>query len=253
MNPSTNNHPLVGLEGANIVDLSHPFSSETIVWPTDEKCFKLEKEFYGMTPHGYFYSANHYSSPEHAGTHVDAPIHFSENGKTIDQIPLSQFMGPLVVIDVTMKVIEDQDYMVGVEDFKEYEKTHGKIPSGAIILLLTGFGKLWPDAKKYLGTDLRGEEALTKLRFPGLNPEGAIWLVNNTTIKGIGIDTASIDNGKSKLFESHQILCTNNILIFENVANLHLVPVTGAYVIALPMKIEGGTGAPVRFMVSWNK
>jgi len=243
----------VGIEGVNIVDLTHSFSSETIVWPTDERTFSLEKEFHGVTPKGYFYSANHYSSPEHAGTHVDAPIHFSENGKSIDQIPLDQFMGPLVVIDVTSKVVSHLDYQVVAEDFENYETAHGKIPAGAIILLLTGYGKLWPNPKKYLGTEERGESALAKLRFPGLHPDGATWLVNNSSIKGIGIDTASIDNGQSQLFESHQILCGNNILIFENVANIHSVPVKGGYVIALPMKIQGGTGAPVRFMVTWNK
>jgi len=239
-------------EGREIVDMSYSYSSNTIHWPT-EKSFLLEKGFHGFTSHGYYYSSNSFTTAEHAGTHVDAPIHFHENGKTIDEIELQELMGPLVVIDVTEKSQIDRDYRVNSEDFLNFEEKYGKIPDASIILLETGFGKFWPDAEKYLGTNKVGEEALPDLHFPGLHQEGAQWLVDNRNIKSIGIDTSSIDYGQSSLFESHVILCGNNIKIFENVANVDKVPVVNAYIVALPMKIEGGTGSPCRIMAYWDR
>src|SRR4029453_10409340 len=120
--------------------------------------------------------------------------------------------------------------------------------SGSIILLKTGYGKLYPDRKKYLGTDERGAEAVAKLHFPGLDPAAAKWLAQNRSIKAIGLDTASIDRGQSTLFESHRTLFENNIPAFENVANLEQLPVKGFSVIALPMKIKGGSGGPLRIV-----
>ncbi len=231
----------------HLVDLSHSYSSETIYWPTEEG-FKLEKEFDGMTEKGYYYSANKFFSPEHGGTHMDAPIHFAKNGKTVDQIPLDQLIGQAIVIDVFKETLKNPDYQVSIQDFANWESSYGKIPEGAIVLLHTGYGKYWPDRLKYLGTDKTGKEALTDLHFPGLHPDAAKWLVENRKINAIGLDTQSIDYGKSEFFETHRILCTKNIPFFENVANLDQLPLIGAYVIALPMKIEGGSGAPLRII-----
>ena len=231
----------------HLVDLTHDYSSETIYWPTEEG-FKLDTGFEGITEKGYYYSAKKFSAPEHGGTHIDAPIHFSENGKTIDQIPLEQLFGKAVVIDISKDTLKNCDYQVSIQDFTNWESAQGPIPDGAIILLHTGFGKFWPDRLKYLGTDKKGTPALVDLHFPGLDPAAAKWLVENRKINAIGIDTQSIDYGKSEFFETHQILCKKNIPFFENVANLDKLSSTGNFVIALPMKIKNGSGAPLRLV-----
>jgi kynurenine formamidase len=231
------------------IDLTHAFSSETLYWPTAEG-FTLETEFHGQTPKGYFYAANRYRASEHGGTHIDAPIHFAEGHKTVDQLSLDQLTGAAVVVDVSAGAQKDADYQITVADLKAWEERHLQIPTGAIVLFHTGFARHWPAAKKYLGTDEKGPEAVAKLHFPGLHPDAARWLASVRPIKAVGLDTASIDYGQSTLFESHRILFEKNIPAFENVAALDQLPATGAYVIALPMKIKGGSGGPLR-IVAW--
>ena len=179
---------------------------------------------------------------------MDAPVHFAQGRRPVNEIPLEQLMGPAVVVDVSEKALKDRDYRVSVPDLQDWEARHGPIPEGAIVLLRTGYGQFWPDREKYMGTAERGAQAVQKLHFPGLSPEAARWLVNNRTIDAIGLDTPSIDYGQSTNFESHQILNGQNIPILENVANLDRLPPTGAWVIALPMKIRGGSGGPVRIV-----
>ena len=234
----------------HIVDLTYGFDANTVYWPTAET-FKLETDFEGVTDKGYFYSAYRYSAAEHGGTHLDAPVHFAKGKNSIDQIPLEQLMGPALVIDVSQQCAGSADYLVTVSDIENWEKQNGKIGAGSIVLLKTGYGKLYPDRKKYLGTDERGAEAVAKLHFPGLDPVAAKWLAQNRSIKAIGLDTASIDRGQSTLFESHRTLFENNIPAFENVANLDQLPVKGFTVIALPMKIKGGSGGPLRIIATW--
>jgi len=229
------------------IDLSHDFSSETIYWPTAEP-FKLDTVFAQRMPAGFYYAANNFRAAEHGGTHLDAPIHFAEGRKTVDQIPLEQLIAPAAVIDVSEKAQANRDYQAGVDDFAAWEIRYGKIPDKTIVLLRTGYGKFWPDRLKYLGTDKSGDEAVAELHFPGLHPEAARWLVANRSINAIGLDTPSIDYGQTKLFESHQILFERNIPALENVANLEQLPTTGAIVIALPMKIKGGSGGPLRLV-----
>ncbi|MGQ0795489.1 MAG: cyclase family protein [Nitrosopumilaceae archaeon] len=231
----------------HLVDLSYSYSAKTIYWPTEDG-FKIDGEFSGITEKGYYYSAKKFSAPEHGGTHMDAPIHFAKDGKTVDQIQLESLIGPAIVIDVSKEALANPDYQITVQDFSDWESSFGKIPDGIIVLMRTGYGRYWPDRLKYLGTDKKGKEGLTNLHFPGLHPDAARWLVENRKINAIGLDTQSIDYGKSEFFETHRILCAENIPFFENVANLDKVPVIGSIVIALPMKIEGGSGAPLRLV-----
>ena len=235
------------LPAGRVVDLSHSFDATTVYWPTAEG-FKLSTDFEGMTDKGYFYSAYKYSAAEHGGTHLDAPVHFAQGRHTVDQIPLEQLMGSGIVIDVTTQCATNRDYQVTVADLQNWERRNGRIPRDVIVFLHTGFGKRYPDRKQYLGTDERGAEAVAKLHFPGLDPTAARWLTQNRSIKAIGLDTASIDYGQSTLFESHRILMEKNIPAFENVANLDQLPVKGFSVIALPMKIKGGSGGPLRIV-----
>jgi len=230
-----------------IVDLTYSFDSDSVYWPTAET-FKLETDFEGVTDKGYFYSAYRYSAAEHGGTHLDAPVHFAKGRNSVDQIPLEQLTGPGLVVDVTAQCTKDPDYLISTADIQNWERRNGRIGAGSIVLLRTGFGKYYPDRKKYLGTDERGAAAVAKLHFPGLDPAAARWLTTNRSIKAIGLDTASIDRGQSTLFESHRALFEKNVPAFENVANLDQLPVKGFTIIALPMKIKGGSGGPLRII-----
>lgn len=235
------------LSSTRIIDLSYSYSNETIYWPTEEG-FKFEVEHHGLTEKGYYYSANKFCSAEHGGTHIDAPIHFAEKGTSIDQIPLERLIGPGIVIDVAKKSQNNPDYQITPKDFVDWEEENGKIEKGTIVFLRTGYGKFWPDKKKYFGTTKTGKEALDDLHFPGLHPDSALLIANEKRVMAIGIDTPSIDYGQSKMFEAHQRLCHNNIPAFENVANLKDLPEKGFFVFALPMKIKGGSGAPLRLV-----
>jgi kynurenine formamidase len=229
------------------IDLSHDFSEETIYWVTAEP-FTRTTVAEGKTPGGYYYSAYNFSAAEHGGTHIDAPVHFGEGKKSVDQLELGQLISPAVKIDVSAKAANDRDYLITIDDIKNWESANGKLPEWSIILFQTGYGSKWPDKKSYLGTDQKGSDAVKDLHFPGLHPDAAKWLVENRKINAVGLDTASIDYGQSTTFESHVALMTNNIPAFENVANLDRLPVKGFQIVALPMKIKGGSGAPLRIV-----
>jgi kynurenine formamidase len=226
------------------IDLSHDFGPETIYWPTAQP-FTLDTVSAGETPAGYFYAANNFAAAEHGGTHLDAPIHFARGKFTTDQIPLEQLTGPAVVVDVTAGSQANPDYLVDVAALEDWQREHGAIEPGTIVLLRTGWGTRWPNRLSYLGTDSMGPGAARLLHFPGLDSASARWLVNHR-IDAVGIDTPSIDHGQSTTFDSHQILMGANIPVFENVAELESLPVRGSYVVALPMKIRGGSGGPLR-------
>lgn len=233
------------IPSGRVIDLSHAFDAETIYWPTEEG-FVLERGTEGVTDQGTYYAAHRFRGAEHGGTHVDAPIHFSAGRQTVDEIPLERLVGPAVVVDVSARCAADRDYRIGVADLRSFEEAHGRIPEGAIVLLRTGFGRFWPDRERYMGTDERGPAAVAKLHFPGLHPEGARWLVEERHIAAVGLDTPSIDHGQSTLFETHRTLFERNVPAFENLASLDALPPRGFTVIALPMKIRGGSGAPLR-------
>jgi kynurenine formamidase len=229
------------------VDLTHAFDQATVYWPTGEG-FRLAVESEGRTPGGYFYRANSFCAAEHGGTHLDAPSHFSEQGQSVDAIPLERLLGPGVVVDVSGRCSGNPDCTVSVSDLEAFEALHGPIPAAAIVLLRTGHGEHWPDRAAYLGTAERGAGAVAKLRFPGLDAAAARWLAEQRGIDAVGIDTASIDPGRSTGFEAHRALAARNVPIFENLAGLEALPATGFRVVALPMKIGGGSGGPLRII-----
>ena len=228
-----------------IVDLSDTYDLQTIYWPTAEG-FQLRRDADGVTPAGFYYAANSFFTSEHGGTRLDAPVHFAQGHPTVDKIPVDRLIGPAVVIDVTQQSQGDADYQVTTADLQLFEQEHGALPMDSIVLLRTGFSTRWPGAERYLGTTLRGDEGARNLHFPGLHPDAARWIVANRQIRAIGIDTASIDYGPSTMFESHRALYEHDVPAFENLTALDRLPSTGGYVIALPMKIGGGSGAPLR-------
>jgi kynurenine formamidase len=234
----------VDLGTAEIVDLSWPYDEQTLYWPTSPTAFELKQLAHGPTPGGWFYASNTICTPEHGGTHLDAPIHFSEHGKTADQIPLRQLVAPAVVIDVADKAAADPDYRLTADDVRAWESAHGTIASGTIVLLRTGWEKRWPNRKAYFGDDTPG--AVDKLHFPSYGEDAARLLVGERHVAAIGVDTASIDYGQSKDFIVHRVANGADVPGFENLANLERVPARGAWVVALPMKIGGGSGGPLR-------
>ena len=227
-----------------IVDLTHAYGNRTVYWPTSPTKFSLERLAYGKTDGGYFYSANTLSTPEHGGTHLDAPLHFAEGGRSTAQIPLEQLVASAVVIDVKAQADKDRDYRLTREDVLAFEKQHGRIAAGSIVLLRTGWSRHWPNAKAYLGDDTPGDAS--KLSFPSYGVDAARLLVEERRVAALGIDTASIDYGRSTDFQVHRIAAAQNVPGFENLTNLDQLPATGALIIALPMKIEGGSGGPLR-------
>ncbi len=234
--------PLAG----RLVDLTHGFDSTTLYWPTESEGFVLDPVAEGITEGGYFYAANRFHSAEHGGTHLDAPFHFSEHGIGAGRLPLDRLIGPAFVIDVRGRVAADRDYLVRIADFTEWEGRHGRLPERAIVLLRTGWSERWPDRERYLGTAQRGASATGELHFPGLDPEAARWLVEERRVASVGLDTPSIDHGPSRDFRAHRALAAAQVPVFENLGDLAALPERGAFLIALPMKITDGSGAPLR-------
>jgi kynurenine formamidase len=193
-----------------LVDLSYPFNEDTIYWPTATE-FTLTQVAEGETEGGYYYAANDFAAAEHGGTHLDAPVHFARGGSTADEVPLERLVGDAVVVDVSRRALADRDYLITKADLRNWERRNGRISPGSIVLLRTGFGQY-------------------------------------RAVKAVGIDTASIDYGQSTDFLSHRVLGAADTPVFENVANMDRLPSRGFSVVALPMKIEGGSGGPLRII-----
>ncbi|MGP1353923.1 MAG: cyclase family protein [Parasphingopyxis sp.] len=229
------------------IDLTHDLSEDSVFWPTANP-FRHDTVFEGETEGGWYYSAYNIVTSEHGGTHLDAPIHFFEGAQTTDEIPLENLIGPAAVVDVSESALANRDYQFTVQDVLDWEAVHGRLPDGAILLFHTGYARFWPDAEAYMGTAERGEAAVSQLHFPGLSPELAQFLVDEREIRAVGLDTPSLDYGQTQDFMVHRILFADNIPGFENVAGLDQLPPLGATVIALPMKIRGGSGGPLRIV-----
>jgi kynurenine formamidase len=233
-----------------VIDLTYSFNEKTIYWPT-AKSFDHEKTAWGKAEAGYWYTSANIAGSEHGGTHLDAPIHFAEGKWTNDQIPVERFIGDAYVIDISKSCAQNPDYQLKIEDITAWEKSNGRIADNSIVLIHTGWGKFWPDKEKYLGNGKPGDAS--NLHFPGFSKDSAEYLVSERNVKGVGIDTASLDPGTSTDFIAHQIFNGANVYGLENVANLKSLPAKGATVFALPMKIENGTGGPVRIIAVIEK
>jgi kynurenine formamidase len=231
---------------SRLLDMTYPYDENTIYWPT-AKPFHLEKVSWEIVEGGWWYASNEFSASEHGGTHADAPIHFAKNGRTIDQIPLEEWIGPAVKIDVTKNCEKNRDYLLSVAEIKRWEEEYGRIPDRAWVIMYTGIGtRHYPDKLRVLGTDKTGDEAIPELSFPGFSVESVTFLLANRNIAGIAIDTPSIDYGKSKDFKVHQVLFAADKLALENIANLDKLPASGATLYVIPMLIKQGTGSPAR-------
>ena len=222
-----------------VVDLTHTMSPE---FPTffGVPGIELQKQF-DFKKDGF--NLNWWRIIEHAGTHLDAPIHFSENGVTADLIGAGELVVPLAVIDVRKKAQSNPDYLVSVDDVLDWEKRFRKLPANCCVAMLAGWGSHVGDAAKYTGKDAGGS-----FHFPGISPELAQWLLKERNVLGLAVDTLSLDNGPSKDFKTHHIWLPAGRWGLENVANLEkLSPSEAILVVGLP-KVKGSTGGPVRLI-----
>jgi D-alanyl-D-alanine dipeptidase/kynurenine formamidase len=236
--------PPLDLASAAVVDLTHPFDASTLYWPNAGAGFELTSVHAGPTAGGWYYASNSFCAPEHGGTHLDAPNHFAEGGETADAVGLERLVVPIVVIDVAKQVAADADYRLTVDDVAAWERLYGAIPSGVAVLLRTGWSARWPDRKSTFGDDAPGR--VDRLHFPGFGKAAVEFLVGKRNVAALGLDTPSLDHGPSTDFPAHRVAAGSGVPGFENLDGLDRLPTTGAWLVALPMKIAGGSGAPLR-------
>lgn len=229
------------IDTSKILDLTYRLDQNTVVWPTDRE-FRHEWDHHGVTPEGYFYAAGHFTSPEHPGTHMDAPRHFNRHGAAVDLVELAQTIGPAAVIDFSDRAMRDPDATLGVADIEQYERSYGQIPDGAIVVARSGWGRFWSDPKRYLGT---GDDDPAGLHFPGFSVPAAGLLLRRRVV-ALAIDTASMDPGNSRDFAVHRLWLGANRVGFENLCNADRLPALGAVLFCAPIKISGGSGSPAR-------
>ncbi len=222
-----------------VLDLTHALSADSPYWPNPTGN-PFSHDTLSAHENGAPSMAA-YSTPEHNGTHLDAPIHSAQDQPSVDQLTARDLFGPAVVIDVAASAGIDPDYLMSKQDLLDWEEQHGAIPRGAIVLMHTGWSQKWSDPEAYRNLDPDG-----RLHFPGFSPQAAQFLMAERDIRGIGIDDLSVDYGLSRDFAVHRIVNGSGKFHLENVANLHMVPATGAYLIIAPIKIEGGSGGQVR-------
>jgi kynurenine formamidase len=220
-----------------VIDMTYTINGKLPAWPGDNRTFEAQVV---ATPQKEGYFARSFWMLEHYGTHLDAPAHFPPGKTTLDQLPISHFFGPAVVIDVRSEAEKNADYRLTSARVKKWEAAHGRIPGGAIVLLRTGWASRWPDQGRYRNMDAQGV-----MHFPGFSVGGAKLLIARGAV-GLGIDTLSVDYGPSKDFEVHRVDLPAGLYNLENLANLDQLPEIGAYLIVAPIKIEGGSGGPVR-------
>jgi kynurenine formamidase len=223
-----------------MVDLTYALDDRSPFWPEGSPVSPFHATTAATHQHdGYFLRI--LQLPEHFGTHMDAPLHFDPKGKSLDEIPMQDFLLGAVVVDVRAAVGSNPDYCLTAEDLEKWEKAHGSLPRGSAVLVLTGWGSRWPSQEHYMNQDAKGV-----MHFPGFSVEAAHYLIDHAHPKAIGIDTASIDYGPSQNFEVHQLTMHAGLYHLENLANLEQLPAAGAVIIALPMKLRGGSGGPTR-------
>ncbi len=224
---------------AKVIDLAHGLNKQTPYWPGENyRLFEL-KTIATIERNGVL--SKSFSMPEHLGTHIDAPNHFAKDQISVAEIKPQNLFGPGVMIDVAGPVSLDPDFQLTPAHLQEWETKHGKIPDGAIVLLNTGWGRNYGDTVRYQNKDAR-----EKMHFPGFGPEAAKFLVKERNIRGLGLDTMSIDPGQSRDFAVHKIVNSAGRYGLENVANLNKLPPRDFYLIIAPIKIENGTGGPTR-------
>lgn len=220
-----------------VIDLAYAIDDQLVPWPGDARWFESELNA-SFEKDGYF--TRSFWMLEHYGTHLDAPVHFAPGLRTVDQIPAKQLFGMAVVMDVRAEAAANTDYQVPVNSLEYWERRHGRIPEGAIVLLRTGWASRWPDAQRY-----RNQDSAGRMHFPGFSV-GAVEKCIERGVHGLGCDTMSVDFGASRDFAVHHLALGAGLYHLENLADLGALPESGAWLIVAPIKLAGGSGGPVR-------
>ncbi|MFN8658289.1 MAG: cyclase family protein [Candidatus Obscuribacterales bacterium] len=226
----------VAIDSNKLVDLTHVLSDGIPDFHGDMHAFKYKLKF-TVAKDGY--ADGQYDTPEHLGTHVDAPCHFATGAASIDKLPVSKLIVPCVVIDVRKETAANADYSLTVEKLKAFEK-NGRIPQGAAVLLLTGWSDRWTKPAAYRNADAKGT-----MHFPGFSAEAADYLIERN-VSYVGIDTLSTDPGNSTTYPVHHKVLTKGIYMIENLDALNKLPSRGALLVVGPLPVKGGTGCQAR-------
>src|ERR1700730_4773259 len=220
-----------------VLDLSYAINDKLVPWLGDTRWFEAQVNS-TVEKNGNF--TRSFWMLEHYGTHLDAPIHFPPGKVTVDKIPTKQLFGPAVVIDVQADGSKNADFLLPAARVEDWEKRHGRIPEGAIVLLRTGWAARWPDAQRYRNQDAQG-----RMHFPGFSAE-AVKVLLERKVSGLGCDTLSTDFGASTDYAVHHLALGAGLYQLENLTDLGEVPEVGAFLVVAPIKLEGGSGGPVR-------
>lgn len=223
----------------SVVDLTHTMSPDFpsffgVPGIEMQKQFELKKDGFNL----YWWRII-----EHGGTHLDAPIHFSENGMTADGIGADALVVPLAVVNVAAKAVQNADYELSRQDVAAWERRHGKLPENCCVAMHAGWAQHVGDPAKYTGKD-----AASVFHFPGFAPETVEWLLANRKVAGLAVDTLSLDHGPSKSFRTHVLWLPTGRWGLENVANLDKVPPAGATLVVGVAKVKDATGGPARLL-----
>lgn len=219
----------------HVHDLSQPLGPQTPAWPgwpgvdAQVVCDFERDGMYDRT----------LSLPEHSGTHLDAPAHLDPDGRFVHQLTLSQLIAPCVVIDVRSECGDDPDFAVQADHVAQFEADHGAIPSGSAVLVHTGWDRYLGQPEAYIG----GESGSP--RCPGLSVEAMQALVQRKIV-GVGIDTLSVDPGKSTELPAHKAGLGAGLWHLEGLTGLHRLPAVGSWIVVGVMPIVDGSGAPAR-------
>lgn len=222
-----------------VIDLTHTMSAD---FPTFDGTPGIEmRKIKDLKKDGY--SLYQWQLIEHSGTHLDAPIHFSENGIAVEQIPADTLVVPLAVIDVADKAAKNPDYQLSRADLAAWERRHGRLPGNGCVAMNSGWARHVSDKAKFVGKDASGA-----MHFPGVDPDAAAWLIKERKVAGLAVDTLSLDHGASKDFRTHVLWLGAGRWGLENVANLDGVPAAGATLVVGLAKVKGATGGPARLL-----
>ncbi|XP_055958379.1 isatin hydrolase-like isoform X2 [Patella vulgata] len=235
-------------EKIRVVDLTFTLTTSTIYWPGNHD-FNFTILYRGQSG-SYWYESNYFSTPEHGGTHLDAPAHFYKGKWRTHEIPVERLIGPGVIIDVTSKATADHDYRVQISDLQAWESKYGNIPQGAIVLMNSGWAKRYPIKKEVFGT--LNISNPTYFHFPAFHEGTVEWLITNRNISMVGVDTPSVDYGQSKTFPVHQVLGKHNVPGLENIGYLDSIPEKGATIFIGIIKLFDGSGGPVRIIATYD-
>jgi kynurenine formamidase len=218
-----------------VVDLQHVIDTDIPLWPGDPAVELTPVAQFD--PDGYY--LRKFTIGEHSATHMNAPNSFHEDGQGIDAYSPDQLVVPVVVIDAREQSAADHDYALTQADVEAWEAEHGQVPAGSVVVMFTGWQDRWSDPVAFFDEDAEGG-----LHFPGFDGATTQWLLAERSIAGVGIDTHGVDPGQDDSYATNTAVTGANGIVLENLANLDLLPATGATIAIGILRLKDGSGSP---------